>query len=124
MSENPAPKECTEEGLSSGSRSIPSKTGTYAFRNGVVVKISDDVPSVATDVSLGGKEGYMDEHLGDWNEKKQVYEPYHVTSKKDKKRRMKELGLEEKGGKDVKPRGKVQYHDMGAEHATVFTGRK
>lgn len=103
---------------------MASKTGTYAFRDGYMVKISDDVPSVATDVSLGGKESYVDENLGDWNEKKQVYEPYHVTSKKDKKRRMKELGLQEVGGKDVKPRGKVQYHDMTTKHATVFVGRR
>ena len=101
-----------------------SKTGTYAYRNGYLTKISDDIPHVSDDVSLGGKEDYIDENLGNWNEKKQAFEPYHVTSKKDKKRRMRELGLEEKGGKDVKPHGKTQYHDMVTDRATVFVGRK
>jgi len=103
-----------------------NKTGTYVYdkETGKIVKISDEIPNVVCDVSLGGKENYYDEHLGHWDEKEQVYKPYHVTSKKDKKRRMKELGLEEKGGKDVKPHGKRQYHDLTTKRATVFVGRR
>lgn len=120
MNQCPAPKE--QLGSPSQSSSV---TGTYSYRNGRLVKISDEIPSVAADVSLGGKEDYFDEHLGDYNEKKQRYEPYHVKSKKDKARRMKELNLTEKGGRDVKPHGKVNYHDLAVkDRATVFVGRK
>ena len=101
-----------------------SMTGTYKYNpeSKKLIKVSDAIPNVAVDCFVP-EGGYHEEHLGSWNEKKQVYEPYFVKSKKDKQRRMRELGLVEKGGKDVKPHGKVQYHDLSARRATVFTGR-
>lgn len=134
MNEHSTPKECLELSSTLSSPSS-SKTGTYSFRDGKLVKISDDIPSVAVDVSLGGKEDYMDEHLGNLEYGKNPdgttnygaprWKPHHVTSKKDKARRMKELNLTEKGGRDVKPHGKVNYHDMTVkDRATVFVGRR
>ncbi len=102
-----------------------SKTGTYIYdpETKQLVKVSDKIPNVVADCHVP-EGGYDDDNLGSWNEKKQVFETYHVTSKKDKQRRMKELGLVEKGGKDVKPHGKVQYHDLAVkDRATVFVGR-
>lgn len=103
-----------------------SITGRYKFNKetGKLVKVSDEIPKIATDCYCP-EGGYCDDNLGEWNEKKEVFEPYHVTSKMDKQRRMKELGLQEKGGKDVKPHGKTQYHDMTVrDRATVFVGRR
>ena len=102
-----------------------NKTGTYVYDPELktIIKVSDRIPQIATDVFVP-EGGYHDDNLGEWNEKKEVFEPYFVKSKKDKLRRMKELGLTEKGGKDVKPHGKVQYHDLAnKDRATVFMGR-
>ena len=104
-----------------------SKTGTYVFdkESGALVKVSDRIPSVACDVFVprdngqsGGFKPYYEENLGHWDEKHEVYKPYLVASKRDKARRMKELGLVEKGGPDVKPIGKTIYHDPKSRGAT------
>lgn len=113
-----------------------NNTGTYTYdkESKKIVKVSDDIPSIACDVSFGGKESYLDENLGEMtyphkandgstDYERPVWKPYEVTSKKDKARRMKELGLVEKGGRDVKPHGKTQYHDLTRKDATVFVGR-
>ena len=99
-------------------------TGRYIYdkTSKRLVKVSEEIPKLATDCYVP-EGGYTDENLGSWSEKRQKYESYHVTSKKDKQRRMKELGLTERGGRDVQPHGKTNYHDMTAERATVFVGR-
>jgi len=99
-------------------------TGRYIYDKTTkkLVKVSNVVRGLSVDAYVP-RDGYHDENLGSWNEKRQKYESYHVTSKKDKQRRMKELGLTERGGRDVQPHGKTNYHDMTAERATVFVGR-
>jgi hypothetical protein len=71
-----------------------SKTGTYAYRDGKLVKVSDRVPSLRSPVYFPPRSkrscgAYEEEHFGD--------KPVMVTSKDHKRQIMKEQHLAEVG---------------------------
>ena len=60
-----------------------SNTGTYKLEEGVLVKISDRIPKISTDVTFTGSEEVLD--IDD--------KPVVVRSKKQKERELKKRGL-------------------------------
>jgi len=83
-----------------------SSTGTYIYRDGKIVKISDR-PRDSIPVDVFFDRPYVDEHISSTGD------PVLITSRRQKARLLKENHLLEMGGRMLEKKGRKYYYDKG-----------